>query len=114
MDGGIVEDKSVVVIRIVFSKDVDSVINLPQNILVGEVPFSVRPRPKEYSSRVCSIRGTQPAVVGGDEVRDHQRDTFTLWQGEGFLADMDPTALSPIILVEYALIVKPEDIGTGR
>lgn len=68
MDGGIVEDKDMVVVRVVVLKDVDSVVDLPQNVLVGKVPFSVRSRPEEYSRRVCSVRGTQPAIVGRDEV----------------------------------------------
>ena len=50
VDGGIIKNKHVVIIRVVLLKDIHCIFNLPQNILIGEVPFSVCPRPEEYSS----------------------------------------------------------------
>ena len=113
VDGGVVEDKKVVVIRVVLLKNVNCVVNLPQNILVGEVPFPVCSRTEEHSCGLCSIGGTQPAVVSRDKIRDHQRDPFTFWQGNRFLADVNPTTFSLIVLKKYALIMEPEDTVSG-
>lgn len=68
VDGGIVENEDVVIVRIVLLEDIHRIIDLPQNVLVGEVPLPVCPRLEKYSSRLHSVRGTQPAIVGRDEV----------------------------------------------
>ena len=72
VDGGIVKNENVIFIRRVFLKNIHCVVNLSRNILVGKVPLLVCPRPEEYSSGLCPIRGVQPAVVSGDEVGDHK------------------------------------------
>ena len=68
MDGGVVENENVVVVGIVFLKDIHCIVDLSQNIFIGEVPLSVCSRPEEYSSQLCSIRGVQPAIVGRNKI----------------------------------------------
>ena len=113
MNGGVVEDENMIIVRIMLLKDIHRVVDLPENVLVSEVPFSVRPGSEEYSSGLRSVWGTQPAIVSGDEVRDHQRGTFTLRQGDRFLTGMNPATLPPIVHKEYTLIVEPENGTTG-
>ena len=114
MDGGIIENEDMFIVRIVLLENIHCVIDLPQNVLIGEVPLPIYPRSEEYSSGFHSVRGTQPAIVSRDEVRDHQRDAFALWQRDRFLTDMNPSILPPIILIECTLIVEPEDSVTDR
>ena len=72
MDGGIVKNENVIIIWIVFLKDIHHIIDLLQNILIGKVPFVVCPRSEEYLSGLSSIRGVQLAIVSRDEIWDHQ------------------------------------------
>ena len=41
VDSGVVENENVIIVKIVFLKDVHCIISLLQNVFVGEVPLTV-------------------------------------------------------------------------
>ena len=72
MDGGVVKDENMIVVGVMFLKNVHSVVNLPENVLICKVTVSVHTRPEKYSSRLLSIGGNQSTIVCRDEVGNHQ------------------------------------------
>ena len=111
MDGGVVENENMVVVWEVPLKDVHGFFDLPQKVLIGEVPLLVCAGSEKNPSRLLSVGRTQPTVVHSDKIGDHQQNALT--QGNGFFAGMDPPKFLPIVLVENNLIVESEHSRTS-
>jgi len=105
----IVKDHDMVIIWVVFLKDVDRFFGMLEDALIVVISIASFPSPEQDMSRFSTIRRLKVAIICGDKVGDHQQGALTFWLRLGTLILVPPMYSTTIMRIECRLVMEPHD-----